>query len=281
MRAVTSACILDDWPILRQAPKRAGRTLGAVGLHRGDADLASVGRLLADPGRCRILQALGDGRALPASLLAREAGVAASTASEHLAKLVEGGLLGVERHGRNRYYRLRGPEVGRLLEVVAGVAPPRRAGNLREAVRGEALREGRTCYDHLAGRLGVAIFRGLLDRRVLEGHDGSFLVGGDRLSSRGDAADYRIGPGAGGVLAELGVELDRLPPRRPPIRYCVDWSEQCHHLAGGLGAAVAESLFSHGWLTRAETSRVVHVTKPGRQGLARVFGVEWPGAGAS
>jgi DNA-binding transcriptional ArsR family regulator len=253
-----------------------------VSTHHGDADLAAVGRLLADSGRCRILEALGDGRALPASLLAREAGVAPSTASEHLARLVEGGLLTVERHGRNRYFRFRGPEVGKLLEVVARIAPPSRPRNLRDAARGQAVREARTCYDHLAGRLGVALFQSLLERRVLEGHDGTFLPGADRLSSPGGAADYRIGAGAEAVLTELGIDLDRVRSgRRPLIRYCVDWSEQSHHLAGGLGAAIAGRLSSLRWIARGETSRAVHVTDAGERGLARVLGLSWPAAGAA
>ena len=246
--------------------------------HRGDADVAAVGRLLADGTRCAILQALGDGRALPAGRLGHDAGVAASTASEHLAKLVEGGLLRVERHGRHSFYRLAGPEVGRLIELAAELAPPRRVRNLTDAVRGEALRTARTCYDHLAGRLGVAVFDALLRRRVLEGHDGSFIAGADRLSSPGSAADYRLGPGAAPFLEELGLAVDELPPRRPPVRYCVDWSEQRHHLVGGLGAMIASRMFALRWLERGERARSVHVTDAGRRGLARTLDVEWPAA---
>src|SRR2546429_4485778 len=139
----------------------------------GDADLAAVGRLLAEPARTRMLLALDDGRALPASVLAAEAGVAPSTASEHLATLVEGGLLRVEPQGRHRYYFLRGPEIGALIEAVAAVAPPQRVRSLRPGTRAAALRAARTCYDHLAGRLGVAVFDALLTGHHVAGGDGN------------------------------------------------------------------------------------------------------------
>jgi DNA-binding transcriptional ArsR family regulator len=120
----------------------------------GDANIAALAAVLADPARCRVLAALGDGRALPASMLASDAGVAASTASEHLARLVKAGLLTVERHGRHRYFRLAGPHVSDLLEALARVAPPAPVRSLREGTRAQALRLARTCYDHLAGRRG-------------------------------------------------------------------------------------------------------------------------------
>src|SRR5919198_1380167 len=124
--------------------------------HRGDADLAALGAVLAEPARARILLALGDGRALAASVLAGEAGVAASTASGHLGKLVDAGLLEVLPQGRHRYYRLAGPHLGELLEALARVAPPRPVRSLRQGTRAEAIRAARTCYDHLAGRPGGA-----------------------------------------------------------------------------------------------------------------------------
>jgi DNA-binding transcriptional ArsR family regulator len=125
----------------------------------GDADLAALGAVLGDRARARILLALGDGRALAASVLASEAGVAASTASAHLARLVDAGLLAVTVQGRHRYYRLAGPQVAELIEVLARVAPAAPVRSLREGTRAQALRAARTCYDHLAGRLGVACCR--------------------------------------------------------------------------------------------------------------------------
>src|SRR4051794_2290662 len=139
---------------------------------RGDADIAAVASLLADPARCSVLLALDDGRALPASVLADEAGVSRPTASSHLAKLTAAGLLRVEAHGRHRYYRLAGPHVAELLENLVRLSPPRPVRSLREGTRAARLRAARTCYDHLAGQLGVAVMGSLLDRSALIGGDG-------------------------------------------------------------------------------------------------------------
>src|SRR5215217_3301777 len=162
---------------------------------RGDADIAALGSVLAEPARARMLMALGDGRALAASVLASEAGVAASTASGHLARLVDGGLVEVLPQGRHRYYRLAGPHVGELLEVLARVAPAGPVRSLRQGTQAEAVRTARTCYDHLAGRLGVAIFAALLDAGHVTGGDGRHdptRAAADRLSAPGKDVDYRL-----------------------------------------------------------------------------------------
>src|SRR3954449_5594106 len=125
----------------------------------GDADLAALGAVLGEPARARMLLALGDGRALAASMLAAEAGVAPSTASGHLARLVDADLLAVTVQGRHRYYRLAGPQVAELIEALARAAPAGAGRGPREDTRAHALRHARTCYDHLAGRLGVAVMR--------------------------------------------------------------------------------------------------------------------------
>jgi DNA-binding transcriptional ArsR family regulator len=236
----------------------------------GDVDFAPVAALIGDPGRARVLAALTDGRALPASVLASEAGVAASTASAHLAKLVDGGLLSVERHGRHRYYRLAGPHVATALEALATLAPQAPVRSLRQGNRAAALRAARTCYDHLAGRLGVALMGALLERGVVagaDGADGRFDVarpGRDRLSAPGREADYRLTEEGEAFLADLGV---RVPAgRRPLIRYCVDWSEQAHHLAGRLGAALLTHAVESAWLTPTPT-RAVRLTPAGRAAL--------------
>ena len=233
-----------------------------------DADVAAVAELVARPARARILQALADGRALPASVLADRAGVARSTASEHLGRLVAGGLLAVEAHGRHRYYRLAGEEVARLLEALARVAPEVQVRSLGDATRGAALHRARYCYDHVAGRLGVTLLDLLLADGTIDGHDGSFRPGVDRLSSRGGDSPYRL-RSPGGLLGALGVVPAAIEGRRPLLGFCVDWSEQRHHLAGGLGAAIATALVDQGWIERAEASRVVHVLPAGAEGLAR------------
>lgn len=238
---------------------------------RGDVDIAAVGSLLADSSRARLLMALDDGRALPAGRLAAEAGVTPATTSGHLAKLVDGGLLVVEVHGRHRYYRLASAAVGHLLEVLAQFAPARPVRSLRQHTRGSALREARTCYDHFAGRFGVALMTALLDH--------GFLVGGDGLREPGDgpvgygtAVDYRLTPDGRAFLDHLGVTV---PPRRALTRYCVDWSEQRHHLAGAVGRGLHDRLFELDWVRRTPGTRAVRVTADGRRGLRRALGVEW------
>lgn len=245
----------------------------------GDADIAALAGVLADPGRARMLMALGDGRALPAGVLADEAGVAASTASEHLAKLRSAGLITAERSGRHRYHRLAGPEVGRLIESLAAVAPPATVRSLREGTRAHAVRTARTCYDHLAGKLGTGLMAAMLERGILEGGDGTFDPGRtrhDRLAAPGEDVDYRLTPAGEAALSDFGLDLDALyRSRRPAIRYCVDWSEQRHHLAGALGAAVAQRMLDLRWVRRARTHRAVQVTDDGRAGLDEVFGLRW------
>jgi DNA-binding transcriptional ArsR family regulator len=243
----------------------------------GDADIAALGALLSDPSRCRLLLALGDGRALAASVLADEAGVSASTASEHLGKLLDAELLRVEPHGRHRYYRLAGPHVGRLLETLAEHAAPAPVRSLREGSRAHAVRRARYCYDHLGGRLAVALMDTLLREGVLIGGDGRFhpdVASADRLSAPGRDVDYRLSTDGEAWLRERGVDVHDLAARRRPlIRYCLDWSEQRHHLAGALGAALARQLFALDWLRPAQRGRAVTITPAGEEGLAARFGV--------
>ena len=244
---------------------------------KGDADLAKIGALVADPARVRILLALGDGRALPASVLADEAGVAASTASAHLAKLLKGQLLAAERHGRHRYFRLAGAEVGELLEALARLSPPAEVKSLRQGTRAHAVRQARTCYDHLAGVVGTGLMAALLERGLLAGGDGVFDVEtarSDRLASPGFDYNYRATKRGLAELEAFGIDFAALRARRRPlIRYCVDWSEQRHHLAGSLGAALAERIFELGWASRAPRGRAVRLSPEGERGLRKTFGL--------
>jgi DNA-binding transcriptional ArsR family regulator len=241
----------------------------------GEADIAKVAALIADPARARILLALGDGRALPATVLASEAGVAASTASAHLGKLVDGRLLTVRAQGRHRYFELAGPAVAEVLETLMRLAPAAPVRALRQGTRANAVRTARTCYDHLAGMLGAGLMSAMLERDLLAGGDGTFAPEhGDQLSGPGHACNYALTDRGGSEPTTFGIELDALArQRRPLIRYCVDWSEQRHHLAGALGAAIAARCLELGWVTRAQTDRAVHVTPVGRDGLADVFGL--------
>lgn len=242
-------------------------------------DIARAAALIADPSRARILKCLADGRALPAGALAGEAGISAATGSAHLAKLVAGELVTVEQRGRHRYYRLTGPDVSAALECLALIAPPLAITSLKQSNRANALHRARSCYDHLAGRLGVALMHGLLERGVLTGHDGLHRAADavrDRPSSYGHDVRYELAPAGRAVLAELGIDPDRLPPRRPAIRYCVDWSEHQHHLAGGLGAVLTASLFALDWVRWGPSPRVVHLTAAGARGLQQTLGFTLP-----
>ncbi|AHH20025.1 transcriptional regulator, ArsR family [Nocardia nova SH22a] len=247
----------------------------------GFSDIAAVGALLADATRARMMTGLADGRALPASVLAAESGVAPSTASEHLARLVEGGLLSVERSGRHRYYRIANPQVGAAIEALAVLAPTRPVRSLRESTRAAALRRGRSCYDHLAGRLGVAVTEALLMREALsrvDGVTGTERAQGDPISAPLPEHPYRLGPKAEDIFGELGIDLDAVrSARRPLLRFCVDWSEQRHHLSGALGAAVLTRMESAGWVDRPGARRTLRVTNRGAVVLDRVLGVDLPG----
>jgi DNA-binding transcriptional ArsR family regulator len=242
----------------------------------GDADIAKIGALIADPARARILLALGDGRALPATVLASEAGVSPSTTSAHLGKLVAGGLLIVHRQGRHRYYRLSGPAVGEALEKLMGLAPAAPVRSLRQGTRANAVRSARTCYDHLAGMLGAGLMAAMLERGLLTGGDGTFTPeSGDGLSGPGREHRYELTDRGRAELTAFGLDLDALQRlRRPLIRYCVDWSEQRHHLAGALGAAIAQRTLDLAWVARARRGRAVHVTDAGRDGLREAFGLQ-------
>ena len=164
-----------------------------------------------------------------------------------------------------------------MLEALAQVSPPRPVRSLRQGTRAHAIREARLCYDHVAGRLGVALMAGLLDRGALEGGDGRHdpaRADADRLSAPGHDVDYRVTARGADVLATLGVDLEQVAAgRRPLVRYCLDWSEQRHHLAGALGAALAARLLERDWIRRSPHSRAVTLTEAGRDGLDAALGL--------
>jgi DNA-binding transcriptional ArsR family regulator len=216
---------------------------------RGEADVAAAAALLAEPARAALVVALTEHEALPASALAAHAGIAPSTASEHLRRLVEGGFLVSRKNGRHRYFSLADPAVAEAIEALAIVAPQPRVRSLREATKSELIRSARTCYDHLAGRLGVALATALEREQVVVRQNG----------------DYKLGPAAEGRCASLGVDLAELQAqRRPVVRGCLDWSERELHVAGALGAAIANRLFELGWIHRREGNRSVEVSEQAR-----------------
>ncbi len=248
---------------------------------RSAADIAPVAALFADRSRARIVSALADGRALPASIIAQESGVSASTASEHLARLLAGGVLSVERSGRHRYYRLAGPEVAAAIEALAVISPQPQVRSLRESTRAAALRRARTCYDHLAGRLGVAVTAALVEHGALvriDGLGGNARGAGDRLAAPVADQRYELGPSAEPVFGRLAVDLPHLLGRprsaRPLLRFCVDWSEQRHHLAGALGAALFEAVEAAWWVRRRAGGRALDPSERGVRGFERALGVQ-------
>jgi DNA-binding transcriptional ArsR family regulator len=215
-----------------------------------DTDLAAIGALIGDPSRARMLDALMGGRALAAGELAALAGIGASTASEHLARLRDGGLVEVVAQGRHRYYRIAGPDVGAALEALSHVAPRRPVRTLRQAGHAKALGFARTCYDHLAGVCGVALHDALLERDWL-------------------TPAYDVTPTGAEGLAGWGVDVDAARARRRSFaRPCLDWTERRPHLAGALAASITDGLVERGWLVRrSRDSRSLRLTDAGRAGL--------------
>ncbi|MFD4941185.1 ArsR/SmtB family transcription factor [Streptomyces sp. NPDC058239] len=222
--------------------------------------LAALATLLADETRAAFCLALLDGRAWTAGELARYASVAPSTASEHLGKLVAGGLLAEERQGRHRYLRLADERTAHLVEdlaaqVVPGTAPER-PRTLSAASAGSALARGRTCYDHLAGRIGIAIADAMTVRGLLE-QDTGFALTDDGL----------------GWFDGLGIGLGSRS-RRPLVRSCLDWTERRPHLAGVAGAALCRHALDAGWCVRIGSGRAVRATPDGERALHEHLGIE-------
>jgi DNA-binding transcriptional ArsR family regulator len=225
-----------------------------------EANIAFVAGLLADPSRAAMCLALAGGEARPAGELAARAGVSAQTASNHLAKLIAGRILRVEQQGRWRYYRLAGPDVGHAVEALAVVAPPLPNGFPADGMNAEArrLRDARTCYSHLAGRLGVALADGLVAERWLEE----------------DGRSYRITPSGARALGTLGID-PRGRRDEPAARRCLDWTERRPHVAGPVGTALATLALDRGWVRRVRGTRAVMVTPAGRVQLKKIFNVPW------
>ncbi len=231
------------------------------------AEFAETAALIGDPARANMLIALMDGRALTATELARVAGITPQTASGHLAHLTEAGLLAMTRQGRHHYHRLASADVARMLESIMSVTAGRRPLPARPArtvtgPRDAALRRARTCYDHLAGQLAVAMADRMIARGEIE------------LSPDGGA----LSEGGAAFLSGLGVDLEaahadamRRGGGRIFCRPCLDWSERRPHIAGAVGAAMSRAWFAHGWLRRIEGSRAVTLTRSGEMALGTAF----------
>jgi DNA-binding transcriptional ArsR family regulator len=227
------------------------------------AMFAEIAALAGDPGRAGMLHALMDGRALTATELARVAGIAPQTASGHLGRMTAIGLVAVERQGRHRYHRLASPAVARMLESIMEVAADLEPSRKRFTVgpRDAALRNARTCYDHLAGRLGVAI----ADALVAQGH--AELAGEAGIITESGVE----------LLAGVGIDVGALTPRRTKgarvlCRPCLDWSERRPHLGGAVGAAICSESLARGWVARMAGTRAVAITPLGARMFREAFG---------
>ena len=209
-------------------------------------EIADVAAALADRTRARMLEELLGGPPLPAGALAVRVGVAPSTVSGHLVKLEQAGLVTIEARGRKREARLAGPHVAEALEALARIGGDgARPVGLKQVNGHQALREARSCYDHLAGRAGVALADDLIARGALVHQDGAFVV------PPAAHAHY---------IETFGVDPAQLNPRRPLARACADWTERRPHLAGALGAALLTAMLEKGWLKRRPDGRALNVT---------------------
>ncbi|MCF4120555.1 winged helix-turn-helix domain-containing protein [Antribacter sp. KLBMP9083] len=226
-----------------------------------DRDFSTIGRALATPARSAFLNLLMDGTSRPAGELAQAAGVSASTASEHLAILVEAGLVTCAAQGRRRLYRLADASVAEALEALGVLADPTPVTGYRRSRQAEHLAAARFCYDHLAGRLGTALARAWVEAGWLAGRDVLALTTA----------------GEDGFRA-LRVDVDgALVARRPTTRACPDWTERRPHLAGALGAAVGRRFLEAGWVVRHRAGRGLAVTGPGLAELRERWGVSLRG----
>jgi DNA-binding transcriptional ArsR family regulator len=224
-----------------------------------------VAALLADRTRAVMLTVLLDGRPLSAGELARTAGVSAATASSHLGKLLDGGLVTVVKQGRHRYYRLKGAEVATVIEALGLISPLVQVRSLRQSRQAAALGQARTCYDHLAGRAGVALFDAMLGRGLIE-------AAAENADDPARSA-YEVTDKGRERLERIDVDVDAVrASRRRFAGHCLDWTERRPHLNGALGAAVTASLIDLGWFERGTARRALVLTDRGHAGLSDVFG---------
>lgn len=230
-----------------------------------NAKFAGIAALAGDPTRAAMLHALMDGRALTATELARASGVTAQTASGHLAQLVTAGLLSVMKQGQHRYHRLASAEVAQMMEAIMQIASAQENQRMRVTTgpRDAQLRAGRTCYDHLAGRLGVALADTLVEKGFIE-----------LTSDAGAVTDEGLA-----LFTDWGVDVESLKhgaghrPASLMCRPCLDWSERRLHLAGRLGAALCRHSFDKGWIRRVEGTRAVTVSPAGERAFRTALGL--------
>ncbi|WP_299889457.1 helix-turn-helix transcriptional regulator [uncultured Ruegeria sp.] len=221
-------------------------------------DIAQMAALIGDPARANMLTALMSGKALTAGELAREAGISPQTASSHLKKLLEGGLLHLRGQGRHKYYGLSGEDVAQTLENLMGLAAGRGHLRTRTGPNDAEMREARVCYNHLAGSKGVQLFTSMQTRGFLDVSTDSVIL---------------TAPGSE-FCSAFGIDLDTLSKNRAPLcRPCLDWSERQTHLAGKLGRAMLARMEDIGWVSRKPDSRIIRFSRAGIQAFDKQFGV--------
>ena len=219
-------------------------------------NIATIAALVGDPARANMLTALMSGHALTATELAQEAGITVQTASSHLAKLSDGGLLALRKQGRHRYFSLSDDDVAQVLEGLMGIAA--RTGHLRVRTgpKEPALRNARVCYDHLAGDQGVRLFEAMTARKLIKTAD-------DDAELTGKGVDF---------VSAFGIDLEPLHrARRPLCRLCLDWSARRTHLAGGLGAAFLQRFYDLKWAKREDGTRVVAFSRRGEKAFEELI----------
>lgn len=221
-------------------------------------NIAEIAALFGETSRAAILTSLLDGRLYTASDLAYRAGITPQTASFHLGKLAEGGLVSVEKHGRHRYYQLANGEVASLLESFLVISPQPEVKSLKQSAQMIMLQKARTCYDHLAGKLGVGITDSMLDSGYL----------------KKDGKEFALTEAGVQFVINFGLDLESIKKKRRSLSHaCLDWSERSYHLAGALGNQLMQHFFDLGWITPLPGIRAVKVTDQGKAGFKQYFNI--------
>ncbi|WP_044639825.1 ArsR/SmtB family transcription factor [Risungbinella massiliensis] len=224
-----------------------------------NTNITMVATLVSDTSRAAMLTILMDGRFHPASELAYMAGVKPQTASFHLTKMVQADIVTVEKQGRHRYYGIRNSEVAQVMEQLLAIAPPMEIRSLKQSSEDKAVRFARTCYDHLAGNVGVQLTNSLLQMGVIYEEEKDFLV-----SEKGK--DF---------FGDFQINISQIKKKRRSFATkCLDWSERRHHLAGSLGNALLERLLELNWLERIPKTRAIQITSEGKKGLKETFSID-------
>ncbi|MBS4190391.1 helix-turn-helix transcriptional regulator [Bacillus sp. FJAT-49705] len=219
-------------------------------------NVAEIAFLLGEKSRATILISLMDGRFHTASELAYMAAITPQTASFHLSKLIEASLVNVDKQGRHRYYQLANEEVARILESFLAISPPPEVRSLKQSSQVKLLREARTCYDHLAGKLGVGLTESMLNTGYLEKEERNFVV-----TPKGEQ-----------FFTDFGIDLGQLKRKRRSFSHaCLDWSERHHHLAGALGNELMKHFLDLSWIVQVPSIRAVKVTDKGKVGFKQHF----------